>query len=63
MTVLSTVKVEFEWSFPIPKYGSDRMGIYDSGDGPVFQIQVEPRVLWGSKGESLNLNRIARSSQ
>ncbi len=32
------VKVEFEWSFPIPKYGSDRMGIYDSGDGPVFQM-------------------------
>lgn len=32
------VKVEFEWSFLIPQKGADRMGIYPSGDGPIFQM-------------------------
>jgi len=32
------VKVEFEWSFLIPEKGADRMGIYASADGPIFQM-------------------------
>lgn len=32
------VSIEFSWSFAIPPYGSDRMGIDEVGDGPIFQI-------------------------
>jgi len=32
------VKVEIGYSFVIPDYGSDRMGIHESPDGPIFEI-------------------------
>ncbi|MCC6321339.1 MAG: M1 family metallopeptidase [Phycisphaerales bacterium] len=32
------ITIEFAWSFDIPAYGSDRMGIDDTQHGPVFQL-------------------------
>jgi hypothetical protein len=33
-----TVRVGITFSFPVPPYGSDRMGIDDVRDGPIFEI-------------------------
>ncbi len=33
-----SVKVELEYSFVIPDYGADRMGIHESPGGPIFEI-------------------------
>jgi len=32
------VAIEIAWTFKIPPYGSDRMGIFDAKDGAIFQI-------------------------
>jgi hypothetical protein len=34
----STIQLEVEWSFRIPPYGADRMGLFESADGTVFQV-------------------------
>jgi hypothetical protein len=33
-----TISMELSYDFPIPKYGSDRMGIDEVKDGPIFEI-------------------------
>ncbi len=33
-----TLKIGAWWTFPVPKYGSDRMGISECKDGDVFEI-------------------------
>ena len=33
-----SVEIRVEWSFVVPKYGSDRMGISECKDGDVFEI-------------------------
>ncbi|SDT48776.1 hypothetical protein SAMN05216490_3687 [Mucilaginibacter mallensis] len=39
------VKVQIEWSFTPPNYGSDRMGVLDTKNGKIFQIaQWYPRM-------------------
>jgi hypothetical protein len=39
------VAVEIKWSFVVPKYGSDRMGRYESQDGTIYEIaQWYPRM-------------------
>lgn len=32
------VRIDIEWAFPIAPYGSDRFGIEDMKDGPIFQL-------------------------
>ncbi len=34
----ASVEIAIEWSFAVPKYGSDRMGIDECKDGEVFEI-------------------------
>lgn len=34
----ATLEFSISWSFNIPPYGSDRLGIYDAEQGPVFQV-------------------------
>jgi hypothetical protein len=39
------VELEIGWSFVVPKYGSDRMGRYESHDGTIYEIaQWYPRM-------------------